>query len=665
MSSTGSLRCPTCSKETLLTSSDFTRLNSDISVNRLLESLKYFGLSDSGTSTSSASTKGALEARHAVSATSLTLGTGSSVKSYPGVIDVKATPPGIKTVEKHGFSKMSLHSPEESIFPLRSSGFDMKSPVAPNQFYMRQDSSNISLAISSAGNTATDKTVSSRTSSTAGLSSSGESSNPTDRINVVMERFCEQHPHMCLELFCRNCKMAICRDCVNHKEEHYRHAHGDLQLEADFMRRELKAISRESSEAIAVVDKALHTLSSQQNSKNSVNHQLESIEEEIKATAKSMMTKICNDMNGLLEEVKRIRQAASTEQLETMKSEIETGRKMATLVHKRGDSIDVANVHNAIVDKMQRANTLCAEGGSVDRLQEIAIRFAGNDPSSLELGRLQEDRNWEVHKKIEIPLDKRGHMQGMTSLPDGRIAVGYDSGGIDIIHVKGVHKPVRILDDVKILDLVSTSDGNIIAYPMFGRIKEITANGRELPTSFTALESKEHVSLSRGNDGRILFGYAEHNKIQQFHQSGGIPLQVIPTRDIKPQQIDITRSGKVVAKDKAGVKILDLKSQEVTGTIPVDKGHFAYSTCDVKDNVYVAKVAVRKSVVSIAKYTVTGEFLETVSDVVKISTNASGKHWLRLVSLSPSLLAVCDGSSVLIYRRQPSILELVSELTSN
>nr|XP_054771929.1 uncharacterized protein LOC129279889 [Lytechinus pictus] len=679
-----SLCCPSCNTVTLVDGSEsLSKLTTKSSVTRLLESLHSLGLinqySLSERLSGSEDNFGQFSMTASSGITSIdsidlpsfvtSVGSQSSIYSRGKSLDNLLA----SSLPDHGDPLISAATSCDSIRSLRSSGFQCKSPVVPNQIQIRQtshDSDNASLAISSEGNTVTTKSSAAEDVTSGGKSSGrvlSDSDSKTEpmNMNINVERRCSVHSALLLTVYCLTCKMAICQRCK--EEGHHEHETDDLQAQADLLRCKLITMIRAATEGLRTVGKAQKTLGSQRIFDiNSLANQLNLMEDQIKANAQAMIAQIEKDTDLLLDQVTRLRRASNIDVLKNLEKEMRTGRHIAKVVKHQGDGVDVVNTSRAICKKMKKASAICASGGAIDRIGDLSVRFSSNKSTELVVGRLQENTEWKLFRQLLIPLDKRGCMQGMVSLRDGRLAVGYETGGIDIFTTMGKQDgPLsRILEEVKLVDLAPTLDGTIIVYPMFGEITEVTPDGKERLAKFAAPSSVEHVSMSASIDGRIFLGYAEHGEIHQFQQSGGNPLKSISMDDCRPQQIDVTTSGKVVMKDKTGVKVLDLTTNATTEIFKAGRGQFAYSTCDVNEHVYVANVSAlgHESKASIDKYTLDGTFLETVSRDCRMARNKSGAHWLRLTSLSPFKLAVCDGSFISIYQRQPSIFELANDL---
>ncbi|XP_072170446.1 uncharacterized protein [Diadema setosum] len=550
-------------------------------------------------------------------------------------------------------TELSFIKDSEHFQSLITDGFVIKSPIASNELLRVPTDcmSNDSLAISSEGNTASEE---SRTHSGSIERTEGHTDHLVHPVHGGIKQ--QHNQNLSKEHFCRSCWKSVFRGCVCPNSE---------------MRRELLLMSLQSDGAIGRIGRAIQTMASGQTEtdRGSVSSQLDSAEEEIKATADLMIQQIKDETNDMLREVARLRKATDIAQLQQLQKSMQTRRdimvKAATMGGTNNGTVDV---YRQAKDPMLKALNVCAEGGAIDRIQDLGIKVKWTVPTRQEVGSLVEETGWKLFAEIDIPFDKREEMQGMTSLPGTRLAVGYKHGGVDIFTYGALRMrhQKRILEDMHIIDLVSTPSGSIIIYPGYGDIGEFDMDGVKLSQKFDAPSSEEHVSLSRTTDGRVFMGYPERNMIFQFHHDGGAVLKTISMDgEFKPHQIDLTASGKIVVKDKEGIRVIDEASQESLALITVEKGQFAYASVDTKDNIYVAKVNGRRRMASINVYNTSGDIVENVTDeliVNTVSTCGRLSFWLRLVSISPSVLAVCDGTCISIFRKKPSIIDLADDI---
>eukprot|EP00057_Strongylocentrotus_purpuratus_P001136 XP_001194526.1 PREDICTED: uncharacterized protein LOC756318 [Strongylocentrotus purpuratus] len=449
-----SLRCPSCDGGTAVDSLEsLSRLKTDVSVKRLLESLQGLGLiGHDGLSEKSFGsgvglghsliTSSDVTSIDSVEFPSFVTSVGSESSMSLSMMlsgDLTASLPrgDDDIVCDHGVTSISGDSKSDSIGSLRSSGFQRKSPIAPNQIQLRPDSydsDNLSLAISSERNTATTKSTTGNDMFSMGTSSGHQRSDDgseNEPANIKMERRCPMHLQYLLTIYCLPCKLAICQGCK--EEEHHGHETDDLPAEADRLRCELITMIKDATEGIRTVGKAQKILRSQRIFDiHSLANQLNLLEEQIKANAQDMIAQIEKNKDMLLDEVKRLRQASNVKVLNTLEEDMSTGRRIATVVKHHGDAVDVVNTSRAVCKKMKKATGICASGGAIDRIRELSVRFSGNRATDLAVGQLQENTEWKLSHQLPIPFDKRGCMQGMVSLRDGRLAVGYETGGIDI-----------------------------------------------------------------------------------------------------------------------------------------------------------------------------------------------------------------------------------------
>ena len=128
---------------------------------------------------------------------------------------------------------------------------------------------------------------------------------------------CEQHKGKEIEVFCRDCKVAVCMMCVI--TSHKNHDCSDIKQVSEDLRRIVLSDTHMASELCKTTQDLLPRLEKE---KNDVIKHLASIEDEINTAADRLIAAIQRDREKLLAKVKSIK-LKQLKQVETVKQEVE------------------------------------------------------------------------------------------------------------------------------------------------------------------------------------------------------------------------------------------------------------------------------------------------------------------------------------------------------
>ena len=118
-------------------------------------------------------------------------------------------------------------------------------------------------------------------------------------------------------------------------------------------------------------------------------------------------------------------------------------------------------------------------------------------------------------EKTCVKLSK--NMNGFAPTPDGRMAVGYGEGGIEIFSAEGELQQT-VMEDVEIHAMVFLSDGRCVVRDIGYDISLYTPEWNHIDVRFDSL--KGGSSLAVDCDDHIYVGYRTAKKIQVFTPIG-------------------------------------------------------------------------------------------------------------------------------------------------
>ena len=163
-------------------------------------------------------------------------------------------------------------------------------------------------------------------------------------------------------------------------------------------------------------------------------------------------------------------------------------------------------------------------------------------------------------------------MSCIVSIPDGRMAVGSQFGGIEIF-TADVQLQQRVLKDKIILCLGFLSDGRYVVKSTNNILNLYTVDGEKLDVTFQTLSHDEgaHGGLTVSSDDHIYVSYRKPNKIQVFSQGGGKAIQEISCEEYEPHQLfAMNKTKRLVINSEYTVSLTD--DDRMLHSVTVTKG---------------------------------------------------------------------------------------------
>jgi len=181
------------------------------------------------------------------------------------------------------------------------------------------------------------------------------------RISSDTERnMCEQHKDKKIEMFCRDCKVAVCMMCAI--TSHKVHDYLEIGKVSEDFRKQVSSDNLKNSEALEKTEELRKGIERQE---NDVIKHLAGVEDEINRAADNMIAAIQRDRVKLLSEVESIK-LKHGELLKTVKQELE--QHMTALESFKRDSETLLSSGTAC-DVTRSANSLH------DRADELKMKF--------------------------------------------------------------------------------------------------------------------------------------------------------------------------------------------------------------------------------------------------------------------------------------------------
>ena len=223
-------------------------------------------------------------------------------------------------------------------------------------------------------------------------------------------------------------------------------------------------------------------------------------------------------------------------------------------------------------------------------------------------------------------LSKKGQLNGMAATPDGRMAVGYITGGIDIFSPDG-QLQMTVLKDVGIRRVGFLSDGRYVVLNGNNEVTLYTEESEKLEITFDTLgkdESNVIGSLTVDSNNLIFVGYLVA-KIQVFSPAGGKAINEIPHNGC----VEITSyNDLLIIENGFKVRIID-KDGNVKHK--VEKLNVYPSAAVTQNNsILIAWVKHGDGLVSIDEYTSELKHVRTLISDHKIEKPQRNWYYLRV-----------------------------------
>ena len=303
----------------------------------------------------------------------------------------------------------------------------------------------------------------------------------------------------------------------------------------------------------------------------------------------------------------------------------------------------IMHAHDTLCDRVN--DLLKTEDPDLSEATAITERGEGlhfnKKKDDIGLGEIQVVK-WK--EKIRVKLSKSMH--GTAPTPDGRMAVGYGEGGIEI-NSNESELQQTVLGDVKIHRMAFLSDGRCVVRDWLFDISLYTPEWKKLDVRFDSLN--EYGGQVVDCDDLIYVGYGMTKKIQVFTPSGGKAIREISCGGYSPWQISVMEPSKmlVVITQDGDIKLLDQQGKEVH-SVAKDSNTFRLCATVCKDGtIVIAAINKEQDRVSIKQYTSELKYMKTF--ITDHLIERSVWHFLR--EFSSGELALCTRNRLYIFHK--------------
>ncbi|XP_030845795.1 uncharacterized protein LOC115925891 [Strongylocentrotus purpuratus] len=475
------------------------------------------------------------------------------------------------------------------------------------------------------------------------------------RVVLEKEVYCQEHKadkkkHLCNDV-CITCKKFICLRCRLLNHENKGHTVQNTEEYNASTKNEIESLQARGKMKVTPIKVRLFCIKNQE--KRVIDH-FDGNTEVINKTYRESLNKL-NEWKASLDnqldaqKVKLYKRLDEMQDVdERMITSIESASVLAGNSMKAPLEDDIIVIRDTLSGELK--NVLDRDDPQMELATDVAnqaeqlIFTPNNQYDQLNIG---EVRFMKYELECDVELSKKDYMNGMTATPDGRMAVGYSSGGIDIFSADG-HLQKTVLNEVRIGRLGYLSDGRYVVLNDTDRLTLYTQEFEKLDVSFDT-QSKDVVGFGRltvDSNDLIFVGYSSATKIQVFSPAGGKAIIEIPCEVYEPWQI-LSYNDVLIINCVNAVRIID-KVGNVKHN--VEKSNvYPFPAVSQNNSILIAWVKHDDGLVSIDEYTSNLKYVQTLISDHRIE-NPNTRVWYYLREFPSGEIAFCTPGRLYIFK---------------
>ena len=382
------------------------------------------------------------------------------------------------------------------------------------------------------------------------------------KMSVRRYRKCRKHPKEDEECFCSDCRTFACFRCVvmEHKDDEHRVIEASV-YESSHMK-SIEDLKSKAKKKLSCFQKYVYFIDEQKERVSNVQKQCK---DDINNAYEESVRQLKEKKEILIGEIKARTKGAEKE-LDKMKK---TAQEHITHLTSIADLLTNRTKIPLYMDSLAAHDTLCQDLQEAlkhedpDYKRPIQSSKKGKNVTfkrNVGMGELTLGKIVNAVAK-NIALLTKYDMIAMVSTPDGRMAVGRRTGGVEIFSADGQLQQT-VLKHVAILGVGFLSDERCVILDRSKNITLYTLEYAKLNVVFENLSDDEGgiANLTVDGDDQIYVSYSKAQKIQAFSPAGGKAIREIPCDGYEPLHITsykdymITTSGNTIRLiDKQGV----------------------------------------------------------------------------------------------------------------
>nr|XP_054762119.1 tripartite motif-containing protein 2-like [Lytechinus pictus] len=491
------------------------------------------------------------------------------------------------------------------------------------------------------------------------------------KVSVRRYLKCRKHPKEDEDYFCTTCRRFTCFRCgmMEHKDEGHQVVEGAAY--EDKHMKNIEDLKSKVDKQQSCFKKYIDFIDEQRKSVDNAKKQCTS---DINKAYDDAVRQLTEKRESLLREVKETTEGAEKE-LESMKTtakkyinQLTTMAEMVTNKIKIPLDMDTLAAHDTLCEELREAfdeEDPDYEQPKKSGIKGKNVRFKRNiGVDELGLGKIVN----VVERNVALPTNKTfdendvslptynidnvknvampASMTAMVGTPDGRMAVGCNTCGMNIFSSDGQLQQT-VLNDVTILGVGFLSDGRCVVIDTLNNITLYTPEYTQLNVMFKTLSRDEGVfsDLTVDGDDQIYVSYWNAMKIQVFSTAGGQAVREIPCNGYEPPRIT-SYHGSLIISSGGAIRLIDKQGAVQHGLkIP---GSDLYAALSQWNTILIAKVNLDEGLVSIDEYT--NELRHIRNLVTGYKIEKSGIYWCYLQQYRSGEIAFCTQYRLYIFR---------------
>ncbi|XP_041467611.1 uncharacterized protein LOC121417971 [Lytechinus variegatus] len=485
---------------------------------------------------------------------------------------------------------------------------------------------------------------------------------------VKVKETCPKHPSNERECICTSCKVAICLRC--RMENHSGPDHAVEEVPEFLMRikSDIGSLLEKTQQKIAIVENHVKVVDEESTKVDEIiDERIVSINEMFEESLTALLEK----KTKLIDMCKGHREVLMAELQHARDSDVQLidGYKSASELVNNGAKVllegQALSVHNNITADLQKL--LKHREPSDEQATNITKRAA-----NVEL-RLYRDKlglgevilnNWTLEKINHFPLSG-SDVYDLVPVLDGKMAVGYLGGGVELFTVDGPQEMVRtptklmyrpstqgvrrssktVLHDENVGHVAVLSDGRYVVQNEKHVISLYTREWKKEDVEFETLREDGFGGLGVDVEDHIYVGYWSAKKILVFNPEGGAPINELACHDYEPVEICPMRHSKMlVVRDLLTVRVVDDKGRVKH---EVDRRFISGRMAVLRDDNILIGWVKDEGVLCVEMYSHHLKYVNTV-----LSDFPFNGEFRMMREFSSGEIAICDNTSFYVFLKK-------------
>ncbi|XP_030845760.1 tripartite motif-containing protein 2-like [Strongylocentrotus purpuratus] len=466
------------------------------------------------------------------------------------------------------------------------------------------------------------------------------------KVSVRGYRKCRKHPKEDEECFCSDCRRFACFRCVvmEHKDEGHRIIEAAV-YESSHMK-SIEVLKSTAEKKRSCFQKYVDFIDEQRERVSNVQKQCtddinKAYEESVKQLTKKkeiLIGEVKGKTEGVEKELDELKKSAQEHITHlTNIADVVTNRTKIPL------DMDALAAHDTLRQDLQEAlkqeDPDYKQPMQSSKKGESIIFKRNGGMEELTLGKIVNG----VAKSIALP--SKDSMNAMVSTPDGRMAVGCRTGGVEIFSADGQIKQT-VFKHVEILGVGFLSDDRYVILDASNNITLYTLEYTKLKVRFETLSSVEGgiANLTVDDDDQIYVSYWNAQKIQVFSPAGGKAIWEIPCDGYVPVQITSYNDYLIIASGNT-IRLID-KQGDVKYEL-AKSGDFVRAVVSQGNTILTATVKHDEGFVSIDEYSNELKHVQNLVGDYKIEKPEEA--WYYLQQYKSGEIAFCTPDRLYIF----------------